>query len=355
MKKRDKEEAKMKRLILISLLLVVILSGRWVYAVPGVTDRVPAASLIVPFFEVGIDVSTNPHDTLLVVTNILVSPPTQVHYHVWDIDGVPTGIQGNISLTGGDTWAISMRDLIAVASSSDKSMLTDGEFYRGFVTIDNVSSATTKNPTESGYPFANYNQLEGFIYYVRLLQGSSNGLPMVPIEAVGSSVAGLLQDFYQDDNREEIDSDARACADQLANGTACSSDSDGLMYRVHSRVFLEPSLNGRSRVVIFTWSPGMIGGPSIFCDADPSICNSAYPYKRYDADGNLEEDTTIRLDHVVNVIDVSGSENGFVSVWNIPSGLNDIQIYGFSINSAQPASISANWDAIFESYIHILY
>lgn len=341
----------MKKLTLLISLLIIIVSANIASAVPGVTDRVPAASLLVPFFEVGIDASVNPHDTLLVVTNAWLSPTLTVHYHVWDIDGNPAGIQGNITLTGHDTWAISMRDLISVASSSDKSMITDGAFYRGFVTIDNVTSATTKNPTETGYPFGNNNHLEGFIYYVRLLQGSSNGLPMVPIEAVGSSVDDLLQDFYQNDNREEIDSDARACADQLAKGSVCTGDSDGLMDYIDSRVYLDPSLNGKSRVIMFTWSPGMVGGPSLFCDAIPLICDSEYNYYRFDADGNLEESTTIRLDHVVNVIDVSGSENGWVYVDFIPSGLIDMQVYGFSFNSAQPGSISANWDAIFESYI----
>ena len=38
-------------------------------AIPGATDRIPAASLLVPFFETGIDVGVNPHDTLLAVNN----------------------------------------------------------------------------------------------------------------------------------------------------------------------------------------------------------------------------------------------------------------------------------------------
>ncbi len=339
----------MKKVIFLISLLVIMSFSAVVFAVPGVTDRVPAASLLVPFFEVGIDSGTNPHDTLLVVTNGWPGTYT-IHYHVWDIDGVATDIQGNITLGGKDTWAISMRDLIAVASSSDRAQITDGDFYRGFVTIDHVTSATTKNPIETGYPFGNNNYFEGFIYYVRLLEGSSNGLPMVPIEAVGSGVNNLLQDFYQGDNREEIDSDARACADQLTKGLACSGDANHLMYYIDSRVYLDPSLNGESRVIIFTWAPGMLyGGPSVFCDANP--CDSSYSYYRFDEDGNLEEGTLIRLDHVVNVIEVSGNENGWVSVEDIPSGLIDMQVYGFSINSAQPGSISANWDAIFESYI----
>ncbi len=52
-------------LVLLSLLT---LAGP-ALAVPGATDRVPAASLLVPFFETGTNSTTHPHDTILVVTN----------------------------------------------------------------------------------------------------------------------------------------------------------------------------------------------------------------------------------------------------------------------------------------------
>lgn len=61
----------------------------------------------------------------------------------------------------------------------------------------------------------------------------------------------------------------------------------------------------------------------------------------------------IRVDHVVNVIDISRTENGFVFIRNIPAGLSDWQAYAFSITSASPASgTSVNWDAILESHIN---
>ena len=96
------------------------------------------------------------------------------------------------------------------------------------------------------------------------------------------------------------------------------------------------------------WDAAITEGVSIYCDTNP--CASAYTYLRYDEAGNEEEDTTIRLDHVVNVIDVSGTENGWVSIWNIPAP-SWFNVYGFSFNSASSGSMSTNWDAIFPAYI----
>ncbi len=67
------------------------------HAIPGATDRVAAATLLVPFFETGINSTTHPQDTLLVVTNWLFADIT-FHYHFWDIDGNATGLNGNILL-----------------------------------------------------------------------------------------------------------------------------------------------------------------------------------------------------------------------------------------------------------------
>jgi hypothetical protein len=338
----------MKR-ILSSIIFVVILAyASAAFAVPGVTDRVLAATLIVPYFETGIDAVANPQDTLLVVSESDLTSGT-IHYHVWDIDGNTTGIQGNIVLTQGQSWPASMRDLISSASSSDKTMLTEGDFYLGFVTIDHVTSATTKNPTESAYPFGSVNGLHGYIYYTRLTQGSANGLAMVPIEHVGASVDVALQDFYQNDNRESIDPFARLCADNLATGGDCTSEGDNDIDKILARIFKSPGLNGKTKVIIFVWSPGATN-LSVYCGAFPAQCDSEYTYRRHDESGAIKEDTTIRFDHVVNVTDVAGTDNGYVAIWNVP-GLRGHQIYAFSINAASPASISANWDAIFESFI----
>jgi hypothetical protein len=65
--------------------------------------------------------------------------------------------------------------------------------------------------------------------------------------------------------------------------------------------------------------------------------------------------STIRLDHVVNVIEDStlvGNLAGWISIFNIPNVLIDMQVYGLSFNSANPAgNPNLTWDAIFEAYI----
>ena len=322
--------------------------------IPGATDKVKAASLLVPFFEVGVDSSTHPEDTLLVVWQPMTSSAVTIHYHVWDIDGNAVGLYGNIELDFVESWNTSMRSLISGASTAVKTALTDstGNYYRGFVTIDVVTADTTLSPTETGYPLGTDNNLEGWIYYVRIAEGSSNGMAMIPIQEVGTSVDGYLHGFYSaTDGREEIDILARACAAELASGGSCPADHPTIG-RIRSRVFLDDtSLNASTRIIIFLWDPRETEGVSIYCDTH--ACDSAYPYKRYNESGTLVQDSTIRLDHVVNVIDVSGTENGFVSIWDVASPVGGWQVYAFSITKVQPASgPTANWDAILESYIN---
>lgn len=338
-------------LLLAAILFLVPLSSTTLAGIPGATDKVPAATLLVPFFEVGI---SSAQDTILVVNDVSFETSI-IHYEVWDIDGNNTDeLWGNVTLGPFETWSISMADLISGASAATRSQLTDGSYYHGFVTIDRVTSSTGLWPTSSGYPFSDGNYLDGYIYYVRLLEGSSNGLTMVPIEAVSSSLDPDLRDFYQNsDSREEIDSDARACAEDLINGGTCTNEE--YVWEIHSRVFLDPSMSAQSRIIVFAWDADRTGGPSDFC-SESGECPTTYDYRRYDEAGNLEEATSVSLDHVVNVIDVSGTENGWVSIWDVPStvGNSDFSMFAFSFNSASSFSISTNWDAIFESYLWIL-
>ncbi len=322
-------------------------------AIAGATDRVPAPSLLVPFFETGINSTTHPHDTLLVVTNVLDAGQT-IHYQFWDIDGNATGLQGNVVLTARDTWSVALRDLITPASAPIKAQLTDGEFYRGFLTIDLVTAPTALHPLQGAFPFANTAALEGYIYYTRLSQGSANGLAMVPLEFVPASTNSLLRDFYAGGgSREELDADARLCAQQLTTGVECTGDANAVLERIHLRHFGSAPLSGRSKLVIFTWNTFSTGGgPSELCEASPEPCAVTYPYKRYDEAGNPLVDSVTRLDHVVNVIEVIGTLSGWVSIENVPNFNNDLQVYAFAFNSANPSgNPNLTWDAIFEGYI----
>ena len=336
----------MKRsiLLLTAVLFLFPLSGT-TFAIPGATDKVPAATLVVPFFET--DMASGVKDTLVVVTNAF-DYTDYVHWEVWDIDGNLAGVYGNFTLGPFETWAQSMRTIINLASASTKSQLTVGNVYQGFVTFDMVKNYTDIPPIWEGYPFDVYNDLEGYIYYTRLTEGSANGLNMLPLEYVGSSVHDFLNGFYQEaDGREQFDSDARACAEAIIYGYTCP-DSE-YMYQIDSRVFLNPGLSAESRIILFAWSTWWEGGgPSDICSIY-GYCPTTYPYIRFDEVGNVKQNTTISLHHVVNVINVSGTENGWVSIWGVPSGINNGQIYAFSFNSASPPSASTNWDAIFES------
>ena len=339
-------------LALLSLLALAVLAAP-AGAIAGATDRVPAPSLLVPFFETGINSATHPHDTLLVVTNVLDAGQT-LHYQVWDIDGNPTGLQGNVVLAARDTWSAALRDLITPAAAPIKTQLTQDDFYRGFLTIDLVTAPTAFHPLQGAFPFANTAALEGFIYYTRLSQGSANGLAMVPLEAVPGSTNSLLRDFYAGGgSREEIDADARLCAQQLTTGVACTGDANAVLERIHLRHFGSAPLSGRSKLVIFTWNTFSTGGgPSALCEGAPEPCAVTYPYKRYDEAGNLILDAVVRLDHVVNLIEVTATQPGWISVESVPNFNNDLQVYAFSFNSANPSgNPNLTWDAIFEGYI----
>jgi hypothetical protein len=334
---------------LLALPMAATAAGPYV-GIPGATDKVKAATLIVPFFEVGIDSTQNGEDTFVMVTNTANSA-SKIHWHVWDIDGNVTDLEGNVDIVALGMWVTTMRPLIAAASATAKADLTQGNFYRGFVTIDLVSANTHDDPTIATYPFLDDNILEGAIYYVNLAKGMSNGIDMIPIEYVGGAVDNLLRDFYQNsDGREEIDSSARSCAAYKAYDGAGACPDDDYINRLDSRVYLTPP-NGSSRIIVFTWEPGLKVGPSLYCDTH--ACEPELPYKQYNQAGTLISpvDQIIRLDHAVNVIDVTGTENGWVSIEDVPSGISNFQIFAFSLNFEASTNAALNWVAILESYI----
>jgi hypothetical protein len=329
-------------------LLAMLLTAGAAHAIAGATDHKPAASLLVPFFEVAIDPAVQSENTLLVVTNAYPAACT-IHYHVWNVKGVPA-FSGNVSLPSLGTVSFSLYDSIAAQSAGTKTLLTTGSFYRGFVTIDVVTSPTSLPPTAAAYPFSANNLLEGFIYYTRLAAGSANGLAMVPIEAVPTTIHGNLHGFYSGaDFREEIDVDARACAD----GASPCEDANHTVSRIHTRVFGSTAINGKTRIVVFTWSPGSgKAGPSDYCATPGSGCTTVYPFKLYDEAGNLLANTSIGLPNVVNVLTLTPPVAGFASIWDVPSINNNMQVFAFSFNSAFPTSDpKLSWDAIFEGTI----
>jgi hypothetical protein len=172
---------------------------------------------------------------------------------------------------------------------------------------------------------------------------------MIPINWVGSGVNNLLRGFYTGaDEQEEIDADARLCAETLASG-ASPCNSAGNIDQVNSRVFLSSAINAGTRIILFAWNTSDLGGPSIYCDT--RSCDSTYVYKQFDEEGSTVVDDMIRLNNVVNILTVEGTTNGWVSIRGIPDPINDRQVFAFSITNAKPSGESANWDAILESFI----
>lgn len=339
----------MRQVLCASLLLAVLPTA--LLAVPGTPDRIRAATLLVPYFETGVDPATHPDDTLLAVMSVMSDQ--MIHVQVWDVDGHPVALYRNVLLHSSETWDAAMRDLINSASPAVRTALRAGSFYRGFVTIDAVTAATGLHPLQAAYPFSPHNYLEGYVYYTRLSKGSANGLSMVPLEYVDAAMDSFLRDFYPGGSREEIDANSRMCATQLSGGHPCAGDSNDVVDRVHFRQFGSGPLNGTTRIVLFTWEPYRTGqGPSMICDNPAEGCSSSYPLKVYAPGGSVALDTMVRLDHVVNVFDVTGPTSAWVSIWNVPDIGNDLQVYGFSFNSAAPGfDPSLTWDAIFEAYI----
>ncbi len=212
-----------------------------------------------------------------------------------------------------------------------------------------VTADTHDDPTQAGFPFSNNDYLEGYIYYVNLSRGMANGIDMIPLEVATGAADASLIDFYDNsDGREQIDSSARHCVRQLANGVACTSDD--YISTIDSRVYLTPP-NGNSRIVIFTWSPGLTIGPSTWCSANS--CDPDLPYEQYNQSGTLVSpvNETIQLTHAVNLIDVTGTENGYVRIKDVPSGIANYQVFAFVFNNEESSSASLNWVAILESYI----
>lgn len=324
------------------------------YAVWGVDDQVPSASLLVPFFEVGIDVAHNPHDTLPIVYNRGGGGSALLHYEVRTVDGA-RAFWGHETVAPFASWSGSLRDLIAAASPGARAMLVDGDFYRGFMTIDLVDFETDASPFDSAvFPFRDDNDLLGYIYYLRLAEGSANGLAMVPLEATTEVAPPRLRGFYtSSDNREPIDVEARTCAAFLVSGgtfSGCDTLSDKDV-AIRSRVFQSPAVGGRTRLVIFAWdtSRPTAGGPSAICAQAGTNCPTSYSFTRFSGDGNPAETGTVQLPHVVTVLEPSGAQtSGEFAVFGVRDPGDSLQVFAFTFNSAQPAgNPNINWDAIF--------
>lgn len=350
-----------RRLPLLFLTLIAILAPP-VHAVWGIPDQVPAATLVVPFVEVGVDVAVNPHDTLPSVFNTGGNDAI-VHWEVWSVDGERTvGLFGNETIARGASWDASLRRLIDLrATEADKDLLDQGDgFYRGFMTIDLVTDSTFLTPFEVGYPFRLENAIKGVTLYARLLQGSINALAMVPLEFTTEDTETpnfvFFEGFYDDGrgHREEIDANARECAGLVTRGALCNGTVDGKVAGIRARVAQAASIDTNSRLIVFTWNAKREsqGGPSVIC-AELG-CPQSSLFQRFDSQGTVIAAGQVRLDHVVNIITPPEGADTFgeYQILDLVDPNDSTQIYAFMISSAKPAEFPGqNWDAISEAMI----
>src|SRR5262245_57097641 len=98
----------MKRLMPVALVLAVLGSSAPPRAEVGTIDQVPAATLLLPYFEVDLD-TPNGINTLLSINNASATA-VLVHVTLWSDMSVPT-FSFDIYLTGFDVQTLSLRDI----------------------------------------------------------------------------------------------------------------------------------------------------------------------------------------------------------------------------------------------------
>ena len=236
----------MKKLVLCLALVSLVALGGQASAVIGTVDDVPAATLLLPYFEVDL-ANTNGLTTLFSVNNASATA-VLAHVVVWSDLSVPV-LDFNIYLTGYDVQTVNMRDIIngtLPRTASDGQDPTDtispqgdysqdinfasctgqlplgplsatyvdhlkksltgqasslfggrcaGQVFgdniaRGYVTIDTVNNCTLRFPGDAGYFVAggsgdatNQNVLWGDYFFVTPEENYASGETMVHIEA----------------------------------------------------------------------------------------------------------------------------------------------------------------------------
>src|SRR5215203_6880019 len=95
------------------LLLALLVAAAPAGAAVGTIDNVPAATLLLPYFEVDLD-NANGINTLFSINNSAASAAL-VKVMVWTDQSVPV-VNFNVYLTGYDVQTISMRDILVLGN-----------------------------------------------------------------------------------------------------------------------------------------------------------------------------------------------------------------------------------------------
>ena len=237
----------MRKIVFALALLGLLVSGQNAQAVIATVDDVPAATLLLPYFEVDLN-STSGLTTLFSVNNASATA-VLAHVVVWSDLSVPV-LDFNIYLTGYDVVTINMRDILggvlprtaSVGQDPTDAISNQGDFSqdinfascngllpppaglpasfvahlqasltglsstvlgnrcagrafgdniaRGYVTVDTVNNCTLRFPGDPGYfapggtgDVTNQNVLWGDYFYVNPGQNFAQGETLVHIEA----------------------------------------------------------------------------------------------------------------------------------------------------------------------------
>jgi hypothetical protein len=214
---------------LVGVVLLAFIAATPARAEIGTADVVPAATLLLPYFEV--DVAAEPPASAMLLTIMNASAaPTLARLVLWTDYGVHTyGV--NLFLTGYDVETVDLRDIfddagpaVIAAHRGQSSALFDGlcagfdhgdALARGYVTIDNVNQETDLFPGDPGY-FAfkgigvanDINQLWGQYLAVDTEREVGEGGPLVHVEAHVNPLAATFYsretNFSSADNRERL-------------------------------------------------------------------------------------------------------------------------------------------------------
>lgn len=106
----------MKKCVLGLIVICLLVSGGRAEAVIGSVDAVPAATLLLPYFEVDLDEPNN--ITTLFSINNASAAPAIAHVTLWTDLSVPT-LDFNIYLTGYDVVTVNLRDLFMSGTVPD--------------------------------------------------------------------------------------------------------------------------------------------------------------------------------------------------------------------------------------------
>ena len=158
----------MKKLALAVALLGLLVAGQGAQAIIGTVDDVPAATLLLPYFEVNLT-DANDVTTLFSVNNASATA-VLVHVVLWSDLSVPV-LDFNIYLTGYDVQTVNLRDI-----------LVNGILPR--------TASAGQDPTDAISPHGDFSQDINF--------ASCNGQlppPVLPVSFIAHLQASLTGQF----------------------------------------------------------------------------------------------------------------------------------------------------------------